>query len=130
MRFGCSQFAGWKSHRRLPAPTATALVHRGRQDRLHPWHPVDTLLPLSSVLSRTLAVDSSYPELTRFYRAVAYGVSKLSTTPARDVDDAGGETAFTPMPRLAKPAHTSGRSSGFSADTAVIIASRAWVKVG
>ena len=59
-----------------------------------------------------------------------HGVSKLSTTPARDVDSEGGDLASTPMPRLAKPAHTSDRSSGFRVDTAVIMPSRAWVKVG
>jgi hypothetical protein len=124
---GRSPLVGGKQPRLLHALTAATMLHGSLHDRLRPQNPVDKLIPVSSVQARALEVTSSCPLLTRCHRADTYGVSKLSTTPARDVDDEGGETACTPMPRLAKPAQTSGRSSGLSADTAVMIASRAWV---
>src|SRR4051812_5742455 len=59
----------------------------------------------------------------------AYGV-KLSTTPESEKEFEGGATAPLPMPRLAKPARTCGTSPGAIAETAEMMPSRAWMKVG
>jgi hypothetical protein len=61
MRFGRSQLAVWKQPRLLPDPTATARLSGSLQERLHPWNPVDKLIPLSSLLSRTCEVHNPYP---------------------------------------------------------------------
>src|ERR1044072_309758 len=56
--------------------------------------------------------------------------TKLSTTPANDVEFEGGETAPVPIPRFANPALTVGKSPGSRAETADKIPSFACVKVG